>query len=148
MTNSTLLNVERGHIHIPLPWPLAHHQYTRQDCQVNIRCSSPRSSIDIDCIHLFSKSSSFFSSFMYDSESFVETEDKKKKKVYNVCSGNKVVFHPETWDLYIRTTFKMTCLINKPWAKTGRLQFSKLNSPFPHVSLLFKIRYPILYSIF
>lgn len=82
-------------IHNPFPLLLAHHQYTRQACQVNIRCSSPPSSIDIDCIHLFSKSSSFFSSFMYDSESFVETED-KKKRVYNVCFGNKIVFHPET----------------------------------------------------
>lgn len=61
-------------IHNPFPLLLAHHQYTRQACQVNIRCSSPPSSIDIDCIHLFSKSSSFFSSFMYDSESFVETD--------------------------------------------------------------------------
>lgn len=73
--NNTILNVERGHnSQLPL-LPLAHHQSTGQDCQVNIKCS-PHSSIEIDCIHLFSKSS-FFSSLMYDSESFVETEDKK-----------------------------------------------------------------------
>lgn len=77
MNNNTILNVERGHnSQLPL-LPLAHHQSTRQDCQVNIKCSSPRSSIEIDCIHLSSKSS-FFPSLMYDSESFVETEDKKK----------------------------------------------------------------------
>lgn len=95
VTNNPPKCGERTHSQ-PSPRPLAHHQYARRDCQVHIRCSSPRSSIDINCIHLFSKSSSFFSSFMYDSESFVETEDKKKKKVYNVCFGNKVVFHPET----------------------------------------------------
>lgn len=60
----------------PLPLPLAHFQYIRQDCQVNIRCS-PCSSIDIDCIHLLRKSS-FISSLVYDSKSFVETEDKRK----------------------------------------------------------------------
>lgn len=72
VNNNTILNVEGGRNSQSLPPPLA-HQYTRQNCQVSIRCS-PCSSIDIDCIHLFSKSSSFFSSFMYDSESFVETD--------------------------------------------------------------------------
>lgn len=90
VNNNTILNVEGGRNSQSLPPPLA-HQYTRQNCQVSIRCS-PCSSIDIDCIHLFSKSSSFFSSFMYDSESFVETE---RKIIYDDCFGYKIVFHPE-----------------------------------------------------
>ena len=107
ITILSVLNVERGHNSQSLPPPLAHHQYS--GCQVNIRCS-PCSSMDIYYIHLFSKSSSFFSSFMYDSESFAETEG--KIRIYNVCFGNKV-FHPENWDLYLRTSFKMTYLTNK-----------------------------------
>lgn len=83
--NNTILNGERGHNLQPLPLPLA-FQYTRQGHQVDIRCS-PCSSIDIDCIHLLSDSS-FFSSFMYDSKSFAETDCMNSLPVFlKILSG-------------------------------------------------------------
>lgn len=71
VTNNTVLNAVRRHNSQSFPelWRIIN----TRDCQVNITCS-PCSSIDINCIHLFSKSSSFFSSFTCDSESFAGTE--------------------------------------------------------------------------
>lgn len=71
VTNNTVLNAVRRHNSQSFPelWRIIN----TRDCQVNITCS-PCSSIDINCIHLFSKSSSFFSSFTCDSESFAGTD--------------------------------------------------------------------------